>query len=220
MAPSLHGDGAVPSCSVCGSYNIKSTHPGYGPETSRYLHQGDYGRSAAKQATVLNTQAWQLNPGDAIRMPNGRTQKVTRVRPHETSMGHVYVDTDGGTALAKREDAFQVVPMNSQQQSLPGYGVPGGNSNTLPGDPQSGGSNTAPSSSCPVCGRGNLVRQGDHYVCSRCGYKEQFGGAGGKAFSDSPSQVVRTSTFHTVNGTTMSAVARRAAALLNQEESQ
>ncbi len=172
--------------------------------------------TSSKTATVLDTRAEMLNPKDQIKTPNGQTQKVVRVRPHETSAKHVYVDTDGGTAMVERGASFQVVPKNSQQQSLPGYGTPGGNSNRLPGDPQNGGDNSAPTTKCPNCsGPGTLARQGDHYSCSRCGYREQFGGAGGHAFSDNPSVV---KTFSTINSTTHSAVARRATALLNQSE--
>lgn len=182
-------------------------------ETNEWRHDG------AKQATVLDTRAEMLNPGDQIKSPNGRTQKVTRVRPHETSAKHVYVDTDGGTALVERSAGFQVAPKNSQQQSLPGYGTPGGNANHLPFDPQSGNAtNAAPSTKCPNCGGpGTLAQKGDHYSCTRCGYQENFGGAGGNAFSDA-SSVVRT--FSTINSGTQSVVARRAAALLNQEENQ
>ena len=221
--PMMSGGATGPECSHCGSYEVSKTRPevqtggqSY-PENSRYLHQGDYGRTSAKQATVLDTRAEMLNPGDQIRTPNGRTMKVTRVRPHETHAGHVYVDTDGGTALVKRTDGFQVVPKNSQQQSLPGYGTPGGNANHLPFDPQSGGSNSPGATKCPNCqASGTLARKGDHFACSRCGYQEAFGGAGGHSFSDA-SSVVRT--FSTLD-THQSAVARRATALLNQEETQ
>lgn len=191
------------------------------PDDDRARETNDWrGHEASKTATVVNTQAERLNPGDQIRTPNGRTMKVNRVRPHETSMKHVYVDTDGGTTVSERSAAFEVVPRNSQQQSQPGYGTPGGNSNSLPFDSQSGGSNTAPSASCPQCGgNGTLVRQGDHFTCSRCGYSESFGGAGGKAFSDSP-RVVRVSAYSSVNNPMMSVVARRATDLLNQEDHQ
>ena len=175
-----------------------------------------------KVATVLNTDAWRLNPGDNISMPNGRTMKVHRVRQHETSPHHVYVDTDGGTTVSGRGDKFTVVPANAQQQSSPGYGTPGGNSNKMPFDPQSsGGTNTAPkgANSCPSCqGKGTLGRQGDHYTCTRCGYQESFGGAGGKTFSDSPRNVQIRSSYTTVNGSGMSVIARRAQTVLAQEE--
>lgn len=227
-APPRLGD-TGPECSVCSSYSVTKTRPEVStggtpyPENSRYLHQGDYGLTGPEQvqrhATVLDTRAEMLNPGDQIKSPNGRTQKVTRVRPHETSAKHVYVDTDGGTALVERSAGFQVAPKNSQQQSLPGYGTPGGNANHLPFDPQSGNAtNAAPSTKCPNCGGpGTLAQKGDHYSCTRCGYQENFGGAGGNAFSDA-SSVVRT--FSTINSGTQSVVARRAAALLNQEENQ
>jgi ribosomal protein L37AE/L43A len=197
------GDGTGANCARCGSYSVSKTRPGQS--------------TAAVTATIRESNAEWLNPGDSIRTPNGKTQKVNRVRPHETSADHVYVDTDGGTALVKRTDRFQVVPDNNQQQSLPGYGTPGGNSNRLPFDPQSSaGGNSAPSSQCPVCGTKNsLSRSGDHYTCSRCGYREQFGGAGGNAFSDSP-QVVRT--FSTINRPTQSVIARRAQQVLDQKE--
>lgn len=230
--PMMSGGATGPECSVCGSYEVSKTRPTptggtpY-PENSRYLHQGDYAltgpgkekHASLHEATVLNTQAWMLNPGDQIRMPTGKTQKVTRVRPHETSQKHVYVDTDGGTALALRTDPFDVVPFNSQQQELPGYGTPGGNTNHAPG--LGGGDNMAPSTQCPVCGgNGTLTRQGDHYTCSRCGYKEQFGGAGGHSFSDSPRQVQTAAKYSTINSPMKSVVARRAEAMLNQKENQ
>lgn len=180
------------------------------------------------QATILNTDAWRLNPGDNVRMPNGRTMKVHRIRPHETSNAHVYVDTDSGTSLSGRYDPFEVVHSNAQQQSLPGYGTPGGNSNKLPFDPQSShGTNAAPDTSaapgaqtqCPACKKkGTLQRQGDHYTCSSCGYRETFGGAGGRAFSDAPRRVITSRQYSTINTSGMSAIARRAREVLAQEE--
>lgn len=219
--PNAYLDSQCPGCGgPANSRNPEGTCNGCMPEVRSWTdrredddraRETNDGRHASKTATVLDTRAEMLNPGDQIAMPNGRTQKVTRVRPHETSAKHVYVDTDAGTALVERSSGFQVAPKNSRQQALPGYGTPGGNSNTLPFDPQTGGSNAAPSSKCPNCGgSGTLMRKGDHYVCSRCGYAEQFGGAGGATFSDA-SSVVRT--FSTVNQFTP-AVARRAAALL------
>lgn len=218
--PNAYLDNICPGCGGPANHrNPEGTCNSCMPEVRRLMdeREDDDRYREAKVATVLDTRAEMLNPGDQIRNPNGRTQKVVRVRPHETSAKHVYVDTDGGTAVVERSAGFQVVPKNSQQQSLPGYGTPGGNANHLPFDPQSGNaSNAAPSTQCPNCqGHGTLARQGDHYTCSRCGYREQFGGAGGHAFSDA-SSVVRT--FSTINGSTMSAVARRAAAVANQEE--
>lgn len=212
-------------CGYCGVENA-SVKDGLCPQHEGHRNDGWEGQSNSDEATwdprtatVIDTRAEMLNPGDQIKTPNGRTQKVVRVRPHETSGKHVYVDTDGGTAVVERSAGFQVAPKNSQQQSLPGYGTPGGNANALPFDPQSGNAtNAAPSTQCPTCGgHGTLARQGDHYSCNRCGYREQFGGAGGHAFSDA-SSVVRT--FSTVNQSTKSVVARRAAALLNQEDYQ
>lgn len=164
-------------------------------------------------ATVLPpTRAEYLNPGDDVSLPNGKTVKVQRVRPHETSGKHCYVDTDQGTTMVERGSPFQVVPRNNRQQSMPGYGTPDGNTNRLPDE--RGGTNAAPSSKCPVCGTSGLTRSGDHYMCSRCGYKESFGGAGGNTFSDARS-IVRT--FSTINGNTQSAIARRAQQVLTQE---
>lgn len=219
------GDGTASNCGRCGSYSISNSIP-----------VGQHGDAAApaktkptpislsgrKQATVLSADAWRLNPGDSIQTPNGRTMKVQRVRPHETSPHHVYIDTDGGTTVAQRTDRYTVVPHNSQQQATPGYGTPGGNTNTLPFDPQASGGSNAPakgSNQCPSCkGNGTLARQGDHYTCSKCGYKESFGGAGGNAFSDSPRQVQVRSSYTTVNSPGMSVIARRARAVLAQEE--
>jgi predicted RNA-binding Zn-ribbon protein involved in translation (DUF1610 family) len=174
----------------------------------------------SKTATVTHSKAWQLNPGDQIRLPNGRTQKVTRVRQHETSQGHVYVDTDGGRALAKRDDVFEVVPHNSAQLGTPGWGIPGGNTESTPGGTPHETA-MAPSTQCPTCGRnGSLRREGDHYVCSHCGYREQFGGPSGHALTDSPRQYQVAAAYSTINGSTKSAVARRAEAMLNQKENQ
>jgi ribosomal protein L37AE/L43A len=187
-----------------------------------------------KTATILNTDAWRLNPGDNITMPNGRTMKVQRVRPHETNNHMVYVDTDGGTTLAERAQRFQVRPHNSQQQSSPGYGTPGGNTDKIHGEEDVKGNNEMPhspskeSNQCPSCrSKGTLQRQGDHYTCSKCGYRESFGGAGGHAFTDSPRQVIprgqelhnrREAQYSTINTSGISAIARRARALLAQEE--
>lgn len=215
------GDGTSANCARCGSYSVSKTRPAPtgaqpAPDNARYLHQGDYGRMAAKTATVRDTQAEWLNPGDQIRTPNGKTQKVLRVRPHEQSAAHVYIDTDSGTAVVRRSDRFQVSPDNNQQQSLPGYGIPGGNTDSLPGETQLGGTNNATSTECPVCGgHGTLARQGNNFLCSRCGYRESFGGAGGHAFTDSP-QTVRT--FSTINTPLQSVIARRARQVLDQKE--
>lgn len=216
------GYGESIECKDCGTQRFESSGSGGG---TGYEHRPGTKDSSRKTATVLNTDAWRLNPGDNIRMPNGRTMKVHRVRPHETSGKHVYVDTDSGTSLAERAQAFEVVHSNAQQQSLPGYGTPGGNSNKLPFDPQSShGTNVADTggstgASCPACKRkGTLQRQGDHYTCSACGYRESFGGAGGHAFSDAPRRVQTSRRYSTINTSGMSAIARRAREVLAQEE--
>jgi ribosomal protein L37AE/L43A len=208
--------------------------------------------SMTKSATVRMTDAWRLNKGDKVRGPNGETHELRRnFRPHETDPHSGYVDTDSGTALTERVKPVQVVDVNMQQKSLPGYGVPGGNSNRLPFDPQAnhaidvyknqsgvahtpGASNVAPGgkdsqTECPSCKKhGTLQRQGDHYQCSACGYREKFGGGAGLAFTDSPRRIItnpEVSKIHrsnlqysTINSSGMSAIARRAQAVLAQEE--
>lgn len=133
--------------------------------------------SLSAEATQFETRADRLNPGDSIRTPTGQTLKVKKVRNHESSGRHVYIETDQGTHLEDRTRQFQVVPDNQRQQEIPGYGTPGANSNRLPFDPHGpGGSNQAQSTNCPVCGaHGSLRRQGDHYSCVRCGYAENVG---------------------------------------------
>jgi predicted RNA-binding Zn-ribbon protein involved in translation (DUF1610 family)/preprotein translocase subunit YajC len=139
------------------------------------LHEKQSSLSA--EATQFETRADRLNPGDSIRTPTGQTLKVKKVRNHESSGRHVYIETDQGTHLEDRTRQFQVVPDNQRQQEIPGYGTPGANSNRLPFDPHGpGGSNQAQSTNCPVCGaHGSLRRQGDHYSCVRCGYAENVG---------------------------------------------
>jgi ribosomal protein L37AE/L43A len=177
--------------------------------------------ASRKTATQFDTRADKLNPGQHIRTPTGGTTQVRRVRNHESSGKHVYVDTDLGTTVVPREDAFEVVPQNARQQESPGYGTPGGNSNTLPFDPHGpGGSNTSTSSSCPVCGTsGSLRRSGDHYTCSKCGYQENFGGPADKNYSSS-TQVIRTFTNKNNNRRTASVIAQRARQVLDLEENQ
>jgi ribosomal protein S27AE len=211
-------------------------HPGphIGMDNTRWTEHDASRRKAvmnetsAKTATVQETEAWKLNPGDNIRMPNGKTMKVHRIRPHETSSKHVYVHTDGGTSVSERNSKFQVMPVNNQQQSLPGYGTPGGNTNRQPFDPltnnehsknQHGDNAAKGGNNCPSCGgKGTMQRQGDHYVCTRCGYKQTYGGAGGHNFSDSPRQFQVGSSYNTVNTSGMSAIARRAQEVLAMEE--
>ena len=180
-----------PACACCSSYAINTI------------------------ATVMDTQAWQLNPGDSIRMPDGGTAKVTgRPRPHETSPNnHLYVDTDRGTTLVRRNDPFQVVPYNSLQQVMPGLGTPDANGNRLPMGTPGMSPSSAPPSECPHCGNHRMQRQGDRYACSRCGntVSASTSGANGYQFTDHRT-VVRN--FASV---TKSAVAARAAALLNNQ---
>jgi hypothetical protein len=185
-------------------------------QSKRY---GDREASLQTVSTQFDTQADKLNPGDMIRTPTGQSVKVLRMRNHETSPGHVYMDTDQGTSVVRRKSPVQVVPFNSQQQQLPGYGTPGGNTNSLPmekGDSQHGpgGSNAISpgDNDCPVCGgKGTLHRQGSNYVCSKCGYRENVGGAGQAPnsfnFTDMPQQLRGTSSLK-------SAIARRAQEVL------
>lgn len=188
---------AMVTCAVC-SYSGES-------HSSACAHCGSLD---TKIATRFDTQAWRLNPGDKIQLSNGQTQQVTRVRPHENGAGsHVYVDTDGGTTLAHRNDNFTVVPSNTLQQTSPGYGTPGGNFNYLPWDRTPGGSSTG---GCPRCG-GHLVRRGDHFQCGNCGYQQQQGGASGHSFSPH-NQII--TTFSTVNQE-LSAVALRSRHMLD-----
>lgn len=180
----------------------------------------------SKTATSFDTQADKLNPGDMIRTPTGQTVKVLRMRNHETSPGHAYMDTDQGTSVVRRKAPVQIVPFNSQQQELPGYGIPGGNTNRLPMDPGNvgpskqtpAGTNQAdPNRSCPVCGgKGTLARRGQSYVCSKCGYRENVGAAGpgkGFDFTDAPQRLMRSSSLDQ-----KSAIARRAQEVLETTE--
>jgi ribosomal protein L37AE/L43A len=195
-----------------------------------YWHSG-----SRKQATVHHVRADQLNPGDQFVDEAGRTHVMEMGRKHETARDpdpNWYLHTNQGTTLVRRNQMFDVSPTNNRQQSLPSYGTPGGNSNVLPFNPQSspGAKNVAPGETgqaggghgtqCPSCkASGTLTRKGNHYVCSRCGYQETFGGGGGagNAFSDAPRRV-RGSRYSTINSAGMSAIARRARAVLAQEE--
>lgn len=159
--------------------------------------------SLVVEATEFDSRADRLNPGDQIRTPTGQTTRVQKVRNHESSGRHVYITTDMGTTVEDRTKAFKVVPVNTKQQEIPGYGVPGGNSNRVPLDPHGpGGSNEisidqkSHSTVCPVCGaHGTMHRQGDHYSCNRCGYTESVGGAASigenSNFTTSPSTIQR-----------------------------
>jgi hypothetical protein len=199
--------------------------------------EANYGRKeSSKTATQFDTTADRLNPGDMIRTPTGQTVKVLRMRNHETSPGHAYMDTDQGTSVVRRKAPVQIVPANTRQQELPGYGTPGGNTNQLPMDrgnvgPGGGGggssSNVATSADCPVCGgKDTLHRQGQMYVCSKCGYKENFGAAGtqgqGFTFTDMPQQLrgggPNRGPGIPLSSSLKSAIARRAQEVLDSTE--
>lgn len=178
------------------------------------------------EATVLDgIDAWRLNPGDQLVTPTGQTMKVHRIRQHEQSAGHVYVDTDQGTTLVTRDTKFQTSPSNTRQQELPGFGTPGANTNKLPfsghGGP-AGASNQMTSNACPNCGaKGALVRQGDKYVCSRCGYQTNIGGPGGQSFSDSTTQSIQPGRrAASLSPQFTTAIARRAHEVLTSQEDQ
>lgn len=185
---------------------------------------GGSGSHVAMRVEATTTENWaeRLNPGDQISLPNGKTMKVNRVRHHETDSQRVYVDTDGGTALVDRRKTFSVVPHNSRQQSTPGYGRPGGNSNTMPfggHGGQSGTNERGATTQCPSCGRnGTLQQRGSHYQCTHCGYQESFGGAGGSTFTDRESIVGAPSRDRGGLNPTASLIARRAREVLAQEE--
>jgi predicted RNA-binding Zn-ribbon protein involved in translation (DUF1610 family) len=246
---------SVPFCSNSAKWDVESdVHGRVGRECED--HKGAHGQSSepykdwaeiyqpkqsslSAEATQFETRADRLNPGDSIRTPTGQTLKVKKVRNHESSGTHVYIDTDQGTHLEDRTRQFQVVPNNQRQQEIPGYGIPGANSNRLPFDPHGpGGSNQAQSTHCPVCGaHGSMRRQGDHYSCVRCGYAENVGAGsasgGGTSDSTATTSPMTIKRFDQDKGTRRvftslqprdwrqgSAIAQRARNVLDPEENQ
>lgn len=186
--------------------------------------QGVYDVQVEKTATVLDTTADRLQPGDSVLGPTGQTLRVKRVRNHETSKNHVYVDTDQGTTLAERGQSFKIAPHNTVQQEVPGFGIPGANSNSTPfgRDHGQGASNQVGSGTCPNCGAsGSMTRRGGTYVCSRCGYHEQTGPLGNDTKGNpltllDSERVIRT--FTSLDRPT--AIASRARAVLKPLEEQ
>jgi ribosomal protein S27AE len=152
-----------------------------------------------------------MKAGDQIKTPTGQALTVRNIRRHETSRDHYYVDTDAGTTLVNWQTNFTLVPDNQSQQHLPGTGTPGGNFSEVPGmDP--GVENTAPTV-CPSCGsKSSLNRQGQSFKCTKCGYTDKNVG-GGMNFSDATQMFAPTSSRDTRN-----AIAKRAQAVLDQEE--
>jgi len=219
------GGGQTTECKDCGhktDYPYKDDTSGWRGGSSYPAYPRNYKDSNLQtEATVFDTTADRLNPGDHIRTPTGQTVKVKRMRNHETSGKHVYMDTDQGTSVVERGAKVQIVPHNSQQQELPGYGTPGANTNKLPMDTGNvgpskqnpAGSNEAKSNSCPVCGsKGSMHRRGQQYVCSKCGYKENIGAAGpgkGFDFTDMPQRLMG-------QGSLKGAIARRAQEVSDQ----
>lgn len=173
-----------------------------------------------RKATVLDTQAWKLNPGDQILLSNGQTTKVRRIRQHETSPStHVYVDTDAGTTVAHREKNFRLAPANTRQQMMPGYGTPGGNSNSLPWqNPSTNAGSSASTQKCPNCGH-VMVRRGSNFVCTNCGHTTSQAGGSGVNFSSVPRILDprHSKKYSTVNQSHLSVVATVAAAMADKE---
>lgn len=171
---------AGPVCTRCGSHSV--------------VKKGMHHQATTQNMNVATADGRILiNSGDKIRTPTGQTMTVRQVRKHETSGDHYYLDTDVGTTVVPYSTAFEVVPSNMQQQSFPGFGTPGGNTNALPfggkQDQETTNSPDAPTV-CPVCGtKGSLHRRGDKFRCSKCGYQENYMGGGDQAYSDSPQQV-------------------------------
>lgn len=222
-APVLADTG--PACRQCGSYSL--TKNPLKPTPSRE-ERGEAARTRGRDdftLATLRTEATQLetniassdgrvllNPGDSIRLPSGQTTRVRQVRRHETSGDHYYVDTDMGTSVMPYSTRVQVVPNDTQQQSLPGYGDPRANSNSLPGQPQASGGSGTPDAgqTCPVCGGKSLNVRGGKASCTRCGFSETMQGSGANtlSFGDSPQMINVRSSLHAPQQT---AVARRAA---------
>lgn len=163
-----------PACGSCGSLSVTAT---------RFQSP-----VATADGKVL------INQGDQIRTPTGQTITVNKVRRHETSGDHYYLDTDAGTSVVPYSTAFDMVSQsgNQSQEALPGTGVPGGNSNNMPFNPQAGGEagSTETPTQCPSCGRkGTLNRKGGKYQCSSCGASANPTGGAGMNFSDSTQQI-------------------------------
>ena len=203
-------------CGMCGSLCVREgTHQIYSSRS--------YAEDLAKVATQFETNIAHydgrvlLNSGDQIRLPSGQTTTVRGVRRHETSRDHYYVDTDMGTSVMPYSTRVQVVPNDTRQQSMPGYGDPRSNSNRLPGDPNNQGAAIGDTFGkiCPVCGGKSLNVRGGKETCSRCGYNSTTQGGGSEySFADSPQRI-------NVNGSatsSLSAVARRAAEVANSME--
>lgn len=174
---------------------------------------------ARKTATQFSQTVENLQPGDQIRTPTGQSVQVQRVRNHETSMGHYYVDTNAGTTLVGKGTNFTVMPRNNVQQEVPGFGIPGANSNSQPWSGQGGSpSNNITSKSCPNCGRDDTMhRVGDHFVCSHCGYQEKVGPLGEHSLLDIPQQI---RDFQQKGGSLSAVAARAHEYVVNTEENQ
>lgn len=214
-------DGGGLRCDNCGFRNHEMDDP-------CPTHRGEYKGGSRKTATRFETNVASadgrilINPGDQISTPTGQTMNVNQVRRHETSRDHYYVDTDAGTTVVPYSTKFTVVPQNSQQQSMPDLGTPGGNWATDRPHAGGGTSGEAPKGdTCPVCGqRDSLTRRGDKYVCSRCGYNEAFmGGSGpGQSFSDATQQTVQPTRRRASINDHRSVIARHAAMVAGEEE--
>lgn len=156
--------------------------------------------ASRKTATELPVSADRLNPGDYIRGPNNQVVQVRQVRNHKTDPSQVYVDTEAGTVAVPRSQNFTMVPggiVNRQQELPRGLGLPGGNSNMLPGAPNAGGMSPGEAHGahkCPIDGSNMQLRnQGGSsvYVCPQDGYSMPaanfgFGPPGGGGVTTDP----------------------------------
>ena len=174
------------------------------------LRRGIDTTSSRKTATMFDTRADKLNPGNHIyNAETGKTTEIVNLSLHPSSGKHVILKSKDGVVTVPREQMFQVVPVNSAQQSSPGYGRPA----------QGDAGNTLKETTCKRCGRkGNLVQKGGVYVCKFCENVEQ-GGAGGLFYSSQP-DVIRTFTNKNNNRRTASVIAQRARQVLDLEENQ
>lgn len=223
-----------PACSQCGSYSLGA--PTHRPPSttwehasedaqggSRHKNQGDFAVTSTRHtATQLDSNIARsdgtilIPNGSQMRLPDGKTTTIKNIRRHETSRDHFYVDTDLGTTLMPWSTKISLVPSEGQQQVMPGYGDPRGNSNSLPAgagpytNPGAASSKTV----CPVCGNNTLVHAGAKAQCTSCGYSAAA--RGGTDFGTA-TQVVNPGRRASIHPP-LSAVARRAAEVANTLE--
>jgi hypothetical protein len=137
-----------------------------------------------RTATEIPSSADKLRPGDVIRGPNNTTVTVKQVRLHKADSSKVLVDTESGTLVVPRSQAFTLVPVNNRQRELPDQGpVAGAPTTDLPmgGKGQQDPSQGHQGDQCPVCGARMQLRRASGnalYVCPRDGYSVQANGIG------------------------------------------